>query len=511
MNLKASFLPSPASIAVALFLGFGVSACFQHTVNSPVPPSITSATCEIPSDDSQAEPSSKIVASIYIDATESMQGFVQPGTTTRYARLLDGIVGGLREEWQQDEIYFAPFGEKVGEKKLLEQFSERYRQAKTVNFYQTREGFNFSQIEKAIEDSQAAPENLTIIVTDLYQKSGAIEDVFKVLKKNYLHSNNTPYSVGIVGHRSQFEGWVYDVGFAVNSSCKNSGQCFHYKTSDEAKGKYRPFYLIVLGTQSNVEHFFDSLKKNQKAKEADIDNTESNLKSTEWVIFSPKIVRSIAVLNKSNSEIIPPKSQDNQSKSDNNESNNNNPSNGRPIKSVSGINSTAGTIRVAPEYEQSVELFKITNLTSRQSSINNTVNYTPLPYTSISNFVVDPTIEVFNDYQKQFVVSNDSRLKKALKLESITPDANNEKLTFSTVIDSSAMNPGIYRFTVLLKADLGEAPWWQSWNGTEEIVSKKQGFKTYNLLPFLTSIQRGMSQLSDPTIGKFCYIIKKEN
>ena len=490
MNLKASFLPSTASVAFALLLGFGISACSEETVNPPVTPTtfpVTSATCEIPPDDSQAEPSSKVVASIYVDATESMQGFVQQGSTTRYARLLDGIVGGLDQGWKQDEIVVYPFGEKVGGKITRENFG----QVKTVDFYRTKKDFNFTHIEEAIKHSQAAQDNLTIIVTDLYQKQGEIDKVLPVLKQKYLNSKNPRFSVGIFAHRSEFDGMIYDVGFERQG--QGQGQSFFYTTNKKPsdKDKYRPFYLIVLGTQSNVEAFFDSLKKTEKAKQARLDNAE-------WIIFSPEIVRSIAVLNQSNSSIITPESKNDESTR-------------RPLERVSGINSSAGTIRVAQEYKESVELLKITKLTSKKSSIKNEVNYTPLPYTLISDFAPQTEVNVFNDQQKKFVPSDDTRLKKALKLESITPDDKNQQLTFSTVIDSSAINPGIYQFTVSLKAKLGEAPWWKSWNGTEEIVSKKEGFKTYNLLHFLTSIQRGMSQSSDPTIGKFCYVIKKEN
>lgn len=479
MNPKTSFLPSIVFIGLVVLLCLCLSACSNNHGTSQLE-TVTSATCEIPPPE-PATPSPDIVASIYIDATKSMQGFVKIGSTTRYARLLDGIVGALQEGWVQDETSFFPFGEIVGNE------IQDYREAKRSNFYRVREGFNYSQIDKAIEhdESQPAENRLTIIVTDLYQKNGAIDNVYRVLKERYLASQERQFSVGIIAHRSQFVGEVYDV---------EERPPFFYDTRKEPNNtpdKYHPFYLIVLGTQPNIEKFFDSLKNNQKAK-------QSQITSANWVIFSPKFVRDLSVLKRDNSQVIFPEG-----------------AKGKPLTLVSGINSSAGTIRSALGYQQSVVLLKISPRTSSESSIKNTLNYTPLPYVFIPPMVSQPEVEVFDDTSKKFVPSNDPRLKQVLKLEYLTPDSDKQQLTFNTKLVPSAMNVGIYRFNVSLTVqspDDSEIPsWWKNWSVTEEIVVKKQGWKTYNLLPFLKRIQSGMLQLSERTVGKFCYLIQKED
>ncbi len=475
MKPKTSFLPPIASVGLVMLWGLWLSACSKLET-----PPVTSATCEIPPSNT-ANPSPDLVASIYIDATKSMEGFVKLGWTTRYARLLDAIVGALQEGWQKDSISFYPFGEKVGEK------IKDYRQAKKIDFYRVREGFRYTQIEKAIEHSQLTEDRLTIIVTDLFQKNGAIDDVYRKIEEKYLASEERQFAVGIMAHRSQFVGEVYDVGDEKRPP-------FPYDTRKEPNNKpekYRPFYLIVLGTQPNLENFFDSLKKTEKAK-------QSQINGANWVIFSPKFVRNVSVLNLDNSDIVTPLG-----------------AKGRPLVRRSGINSSAGTIRADKKYRQSVALLKINSLTSSESYIKNTVTYTPLPYVFIPGQISRTQVEVFDNDRKTFVPSNDSQLKKALRLDSLTPDSQKEQLIFNTKIDPSAMNSGIYRFTVFLTVqsiDDGAPPsWWRDWSGTEEIAIKSLGDKTYNLLPFLKRIQSGMLQLSDKTIGKFCYLLQKED
>lgn len=87
-------------------------------------------------------------------------------------------------------------------------------------------------------------------------------------------------------------------------------------------------------------------------------------------------------------------------------------------------------------------------------------------------------------------------------------DISDEQMTFTTQINSSAIQPGVYIFTANVKAkEIKEQPWWREWNSTE---GNLDGSKTHNLLPFLEDLKQDLRPLAKP-IGHFCYVIQKKS
>ena len=196
MNLRNLASRPITSVALTILVCLGISAC------QPIPP----LTCQITSPPKTEEKrTDKIVASLYVDATESMRGFVTIGSTTRYARILEAIEGAISTGWNaQFERYL--FGTKVSDN--IPKSSFKPMQA---SFYKsgTTPGFEYNEIDKAVIHSTPGKDRLAIIITDLYQRDADINAILKPLSEKYLRAG---YAIGIVAIKSEFIGTIYDVG-----------------------------------------------------------------------------------------------------------------------------------------------------------------------------------------------------------------------------------------------------------------------------------------------------------
>lgn len=152
---------------------------------------------------SPSNPSTDITPEIKIDATPSMRGFVETPRQSRYAQTLDllDIVASASWSKENPEIKYYRFGTKL---EPIDKAS--YIEAKTPQFYQGSGDFKDSQIKSAI--SAPNPNKLSIIVTDLYQADTDIGSVNKALKQ-YIQQGQ---AIGILGIKSEFKGWIYDIG-----------------------------------------------------------------------------------------------------------------------------------------------------------------------------------------------------------------------------------------------------------------------------------------------------------
>ena len=184
--------------------------------------------------------STKLKVNVYLDATDSMKGYVVPGDAAEYCRMLPYLSSSASSE---NEIEFFKFG--GNETFIIERTQDSCLSARKPDFYTNKRMFKKTFIDKVIEttaDEYSRNSNLlSVIVTDLFQDENDVVSVKDAIKQHFLKKK---LSVGIAGFQSDFSGLVHDVGIK--------------KKSYPYKGK-RPLYVIALGKHIDIENYFQNL------------------------------------------------------------------------------------------------------------------------------------------------------------------------------------------------------------------------------------------------------------
>lgn len=352
-----------------------------------------------------------------------------------------------------------------------------FLKAQLPGFYQlTDKNFEDTRIDTAINAAITGQKNkdkISILITDLYQQESDIAKVTDQLKQ-YLEGD---YAVGILAIRSQFQGWIYDVGIA--------GGKFRYDTTKVKPEQYRPFYLIILGKYPDVVNYFEQLK-----------NLDKNLFTEEqFMIFYHQIVSQPSLLSISS----------------------NSPRRGNGLLRqktmwVTG-NQRKNRIKVDPE---TVELLGVDERleNSNKNSIDNQASYYPLPYTlplaSEGNiFTLDPIVEIFDKSQNDFTpVKSVNLTADIFAITILNKEANMMNMT--SEIDAKKLESGTYFIQAnLIPYQFQEPNWWTTWN-TE--ASNQDGSKTNKLKNFLSELKAVMLKAMESKqtrVGKLCYVIQK--
>lgn len=167
------------------------------------------------------------VVDVIVDGTPSMQGFSESpeyrslvaqslansslsGTTVKYHRLTTAVPGGMSEVKNKIQVT-------------------------NQNFYSRGD----TELGRAI--SEAGPNRLVVLVTDLFQTDADMSRVAGKLTRTILEDDQ---AVGLFGVRLPFDGKIYDLGFD--------------RRSFAFKGK-RPLYGLVLGNPEAVSQYFGNL------------------------------------------------------------------------------------------------------------------------------------------------------------------------------------------------------------------------------------------------------------
>jgi len=213
-------------------------ACNKFTGNS-------SNKCPVISESANAAASlppatENLQVDIYLDATLSMKGFTETDTFSYYQQTIPLLESSVINTLK-GEKFFYKFGSKT---EILNDRS--FLQAQKPTFYADASFNTKTFIEGVLEN--ANPQNLTIIVTDLFQDNADVNQLSEKIKPKFI---NNSLAIGILGIKSQFNGNVYDVG--------TNNYSFPYKTSDDAS--FRPFYILAFGSHSNIARYFDALEQ----------------------------------------------------------------------------------------------------------------------------------------------------------------------------------------------------------------------------------------------------------
>lgn len=205
-----------------------------------------------------------IILDVYWDSTYSMKGYTTISQDNAYRSLPDDLddIGN-----SMGSIKFYSFGQNI---KPLEGREHR-KFADGANYDET-----ITAIYNVVENADT--NHLSIIITDLFESDSDWSNVTKQLKEKYFSQH---LSVAIIGIKNPFKGEIFDVGLNAAKFDYDSG-------NDPAK--YRPFYMFILGQDSEVKKFIQ-LWKNRYAKTNEV----------QYLVFSENLMDKVADL--SNMEI----------------------------------------------------------------------------------------------------------------------------------------------------------------------------------------------------------------
>lgn len=445
-NLKKLLFSGLSAIAVVFLL----TACGpdQQTI-SCVPPAGTEL--------NRLARTDAINQSILIDGTPSMQGYVNNLPNSRYAKTLQLIDSASSTGWTsaKSAVKYYRFGTR---KQVIDR--ETYLRSQLPAFYQGGADFSVSRIDAALE--KPAADRLDIVVTDLYQKDADVQIVQNQLKERYLEQG---YGVGILAIKSEFNGTIYDVGL--------SGQQFSYSTVGKAPTLFRPFYVMILGSYGNIQHYYEQLQKNGLG---DVDH--------QFVIFHPRPVRQASVLDsRTVLQNLPNSIQQPKALND-----------GRVVLQKKSA--------VVP-----VQFFALTRKTAT-TPFSAIVSYAPLPHTLPIQSSAIALTAVAERYQN-----------RAQGFQPLQPDGfqlsdwqvADNSLQFKARFQTDKLEKGIYRFNFEASpTELGEPTWWKAWTATEGSL---EGAKTNNLLPFLRGLRLSTTEQMKQqkvAIARLCYGLHKK-
>jgi len=414
----------------------------------------------------EANVGDKLDIEIFVDGTPSMEGFVTTTTDNSYIRMLQAIDSVLATSppHPNPAIAYYRLGnftretEAESETAFFDKIDrDNYLKAQQPEFYRGGAGqfpaLEVAQIETAME-SEKEGDRLAIIITDLYQKDADITNISRTIKEHHFDTSDKDYAIGILGIRSEFDGFVYDVGID-NTSFAWSGQ--------------HPFYVIFLGSYADVADTMAKLFE-------EVPNLQEEGRS---VVFSPhRLVTDPAYLT----ETPLPDGLD------------------RPV--------VLDNRRAIVEAEsEAIELLEIADRAAEETfAIDYTVPISVARFVpEIERIEVKKTIEQFDEFDRDFKpVEGSSTIGNALELTSWQLGSN--AIEFTTNLNASQLEPGMYYFIIdAIATDLEEPSWWEEWSSEED---SQDGTKTHNLAKFLRQL-KNMTLDAEPAIGRFCYAVQK--
>ena len=187
---------------------------------------------------------------VYFDQSLSMKGYVvdQPGQKNLYINVMDDLQ--QIAENVGSKTYYHAFG-----KSIIPLKDSQISKVKKPIFY-TCKGSTAacnnqeSRIELPFKNAKAMPDGTHIIVTDLFLADkqlvgGTLKQLTKPLKSILKKGK----SIGIIGVMSSFNGTIYDIPI------KNGG------TMKYTEAKIRPYYIIVIGDQKNINRIKSNLEE----------------------------------------------------------------------------------------------------------------------------------------------------------------------------------------------------------------------------------------------------------
>ncbi len=407
------------------------------------------------------ERSEQIVTRVYLDGTPSMAGFVA-SSSSAYLEALKQLQQVLATAWPQPQVSYFRFGETV-----FPMTSVTDPDPRLSGIYQGGKGLTTATIDTAIDGSAQAEakskqqNQLTVIVTDLYQKAATIDPILKQLNQKYLGKD---LAVGVVGVRSQFRGAVYDVG-AANASFTYQGE--------------HPVYILVLGKYGDVSHLIEQLRKNPALKAV-----------SQATIFTSGPVQPIAAF-------LP---QDY-------------PPDLKPLKQQASRPETLnnGKVMIKGLLKDDYKFESLKLAAKKPIALDYPLQYQLLPHVlAVQTAAVVTQSYSFDSQSKAF---KDANLQKAVNFQLPNPlptqpktPSDPQPVNVTAQINPQNLDSGVHLLVTEISASEFKDPqWWQAWSASED---SRDGSKTHNLSSFLTGLKT-ITEQRKPAIARLCYLVQK--
>ena len=424
-----------------------------------------------------SEKSEMLNARIYFDATLSMQGFVNPGST-HYTRLcLDLESAVIVGDWSDEKVELFRFGAQV---EPIER--ENYWRVATPEFYEDKDinrqtfiqevinfeapkAINSEEINPSVAEQVEEPEGhikseetvsktqatnrLVVIVTDLFQDKTDINILVAQLKEKIIKKD---LEVGLLGIRSHFDGVVYDTGIGEVP--------IPYQSHPSDPKTFRPFYLLVFGRYADIVHYFDCL-------------ITKGFPEAQTVIFSQYLVSPLVSFD------------------------------GVPDNSIDRVNLNIDNF--VRGHDPRLKQFRIVK-DSDDAKISAKLEYVqPRHAMSFDSNTLEPDVTAKSFQKGQIKESLDA--KECMK---VTSTVLEKKLSVDFSLTSRFLPHKdavyFYEVTLMPKTDKYEVPDWVSdW----DMGSERDGSKTVNLVNFVRDLTQVTVHTHHPKIAKFYFCIKK--
>lgn len=465
------------------YLALGLTVFFLVSCNTKPISNLTCERVEVTS-----EPVTDLIVNVYLDGTPSMEGYVIT-ESSRYVRLL-GELFNMFDQTAPLTLNDKPSGQptvnylRLGKNKSTSEQTQlleggNHRRAIKREFY-NGSGFpalEVTQIDAAIKAAQ--PNELTVIVTDLYQKDQYANQIVKDIG---VQLESIPQgAVGIVGIRSEFSGTVFTEALRGESS-------FQYNSDAPA----HPFYVVLVGRVDEVSFYMENLKQR-------LDGLGFQ-DGVELVLFSPqRLHRNVPALTRQEREAFPEAQ--------------------RSAIQVPAHNMAYGQrvrINLTDDAVQPLKLKEAVTLPFTNNGIEPIPNIFPQGNLGVGTTL---THQSFNYSSKQYAPKEDPSLDQALTVGDAALAQSG--LTFSLNIDPDAIRtPGIYFYTLdttiqptsTTSNELNEI--WDTWSSdASDSVTNTDGTRTHNLDDFLEGLAemtlQEMRQDAIP-LGQYCYLIQTD-
>lgn len=185
---------------------------------------------------------------IYLDATKSMLGFIA-NSNSNYNQFLEELETTAGVGWRDADVRFFKFGTRIKE---IDR--DGYRAAKNRQFYMEPGIFEKTNIDEVLNQTDIS--RVSVVITDLFQDEGDINSIVQQIKDRCFKQG---IQVAILGVKSDFDGWVYDVGPGIPP--------YQLKTGLDNADSFRPFYALMFGDPLNIERLFNNLNSRPFVRE----------------------------------------------------------------------------------------------------------------------------------------------------------------------------------------------------------------------------------------------------
>ena len=402
--------------------------------------------------------STNISTDFFFDASFSMVGYVEE-PDSEYVRTLQILERSLISAWPNGgKKSFYKFGNKISN------LSNRTEILKATQrpFYSDPEFNQKTRIDRVID--QAKTNNLTLIITDLFQNNADVNLLIKKLNEKFIRKD---LAIGILAIKSAFIGKVYGVGI--------QSIAFPYSTSKLKPSKFRPFYIMMLGKYEDIRHLYENMEVNGL----------SQIREKNFLILSPILVRRLSTFEGSSLE---------------------------NISAMKELNTVLGYGESSPEVKQ-FYLKGFPETAYFQASIR----LDTLPYSiEIDYNQIVPEIFVFHFTNGEFKQCDDAN--KSISTKGFLKKDSNLLLTAS-LKPQYFPSDGIFCYKTILrpgKKALSLPAWVSEWDMNQNLIPQWQktpnsfdGSTTMNLKIFLNNISQIMHQKFSPKLAKLYYYIRK--